>query len=401
MASLPIEIVYGLYLGVLTGIIPALVSWTFGFVFKYVTGVTVPALAVVVLAVALAGVNGGLLALNDPTFTGSEDRVRLSVALIVVLMGSLYAHSAGDRMGASLPRRLSLKRFTERTLSTDVVELVGGRGQVRVTVTGDVGDIEGYPPIPADLREELKSGSWTFPADVPLAELETRVADRLRTEYDLADVSVTLDERARATVAAAPPVGGLSKRVPPGKRGVSVSALVPTGLDRGEKVTVSTADRVVSGEVLGVKIADSDGEAGVETPSAADVESPPARDVVGGEGRVTVAVAAADAEALLGATQSRLVVRSRGTRREYELISLLRRAGNRVRKYTLREGGALDGTTLGDASVRDTYGVVILAVRHGDRWQFAPRGSQELAGGDELFAVGTREDLTAFAEAAA
>lgn len=60
MASFPVEVLPGLYLGILTGIIPALVAWAFGFAFEYVTGVTVPAFGVVVLAVAIAGVNGGL-----------------------------------------------------------------------------------------------------------------------------------------------------------------------------------------------------------------------------------------------------------------------------------------------------------------------------------------------------
>ncbi len=238
MASVPVELLLGVYLGVLTGIIPALVSYGLGFLFKYVTGVTVPAFGVVVLAVAIAGVNGGLMALNDPTFTRSSNQIRLSVALIVVLMLSLYAHSVGDKMVADFPRKLSLRKLTDRTLSTDVVELVGGRGQARVTVAGDVGDMEGHPPVPAD---------------VPVVELESRVADRLRTEFDLTDVSVSLDERARATVSAAPPPGGLSKRIPAGKRGVSVRALLPTGTARGDEVTLSTGAGSYRGHVVSLR----------------------------------------------------------------------------------------------------------------------------------------------------
>ncbi len=45
MAALPVEVVLGVYLGLLTGIIPALVAWSLGFLFKYFTGVSVPALA--------------------------------------------------------------------------------------------------------------------------------------------------------------------------------------------------------------------------------------------------------------------------------------------------------------------------------------------------------------------
>jgi hypothetical protein len=404
MASFPVEVFFGIYLGVLTGIVPALVSWAFGFVFKYVTGVTVPAFGVVVLAVAIAGVNGGLMALNDPTFTRSENQVRLSVAVIVVLMLSLYAHNAGDKMGAEFPRKLSLRKLTDRTLSADVVELVGGRGQVAVRVAGDVGDMEGYPSVPADLRREIREWAATFPADVPLVELEERVADRLRTEFDLADVAVTLDERARATVSAAPPLGGLSKRVPPGKRGVSVRALLPTGTARGDEVAVVTPDRTYRGEVLSlrsdrVRDATDGGVDPAPTPDPTVAAPRPVAD--GGDGRVTVAVDVGQASSLLGSTVDRLAVRSRGTRREYELVSLLRRAGIRIRKLTIREGATLAGTTIGDAAVRDSYGVTVLAVRHEGRWQFAPRGSQSLVAGDDLFAVGSADAVTAFQEAVA
>jgi Trk K+ transport system NAD-binding subunit len=114
-----------------------------------------------------------------------------------------------------------------------------------------------------------------------------------------------------------------------------------------------------------------------------------------------VAVARADATTLLGTERSRTVVRSRGTRREFELLSLLRRAGRRFRRMTIRAGGPLDDVTFGSASVRETYGVAVLAVRHPDGWAIAPHGSEPLAGGDEVFVVGTREHLAAFEEAVA
>lgn len=414
MASFPVELLFGIYLGVLTGIVPALVSWTFGFTFKYVTGVTVPAFGVVVLAVAIAGVNGGLLALNDPTFTQSANQIRLTVAVIVVLMISLYAHNAGDRMGAEFPRKLSLRKLTERTLSTDVIELAGGRGHVRVTVSGEVGDMEGYPPVPTELRRELHEWSAAFPADVPVVELETRVADRLRTEFDLADVVVTLDERARATVSAAPPLGGLSKRISPGKRAVSVRGLLPTGTARGDEVSVVTPGRTYRGSVVSLRsdrARDATGGGGTAPASPTDASATPGAVVPtsaptlpvadGGDGRLTVAVDAAGTESLLAAPVDRLLVRSRGTRREYELLSLLRQAGDRVRKVTVGDDGPLAGRTIGEASVRDTYGVTVLAVRHEGSWRFAPRGSQSVAVGDELFAVGKPDALATFQEAVA
>lgn len=410
MAPLPVEVLFGIYLGVLTGIIPALIAGTLGFVFKYLTNVTVPGFGVVVLGLAIAGINGGFLALNDPTLRQNTSGTVVIVAIIVVLMLTLYAHAKGDELGATFPHRVSLRGIRERTLSSDVVELVGSRGEVRVEVTGEVEDIEGYPPVPDAIRADIRDGDWRLPADLPISELESRLADRLRTEFDLTEVTVEIDERGRATVAATPPLSGLSKRVPSGRRAVSVQTLVPSGLARGDEVTVITSENRVEGTVLSVKsgggskvsdggrpLADGGATDGTE---AAATPSPP-RAVAGGEGRLTVAVSRSDSQALLRADRPRIVVGSRGIRREFELLSLLRRAGRRFRRVTVRSGGPLDGVTIGSADVRGTYGVVLLAVRHPDGWTVAPHGAESMAGGDEVFAVGTREQLDAFEGAVA
>lgn len=394
---LPIEILFGIYLGVLTGMLPALVSWGLGFIFKYVTGVSIPAFGVVVLALALAGINGGLLALNDPAVL--ESGFRIIVALIVVLMLALYAHAKGDAMGAAVPKRLSLKKLRDRTLSNDVVELVGSRGEVRIEVIGEVIDMEGYPPLSEAIRTEIQTGEWRFPADLPISELETRFGDRLRTDLDLADVSVSIDERGRATVIAAPPLSGISKRVPPGKRAVSIDTLVPTGLARGDEVAVLADGVEIEGTIIAAKSSlkrDEKAQTDGGTPEATPPTAAPT--TTGGDGRVTVAVDRSSVSALLGATRSKIVVTARGTRREFELVSMLRQAGKRFRKTTIKPTGELVGVTLSDSNVRDTYGVAILAIKRPDGWLVAPRGEVELRAGDELFVVGKRDGLDSFEE---
>ena len=405
---LPVEIVFGIYLGVLTGMLPALVSWGLGFLFKYVTGVSIPAFGVVVLALALAGINGGLLALNDPAVLQSG--LRVVIALIVVLMLSLYAHSKGDAMGATMPKRISFGTIRDRTLSSDVVELVGSRGEVRIEVVGSVGNMEGYPPLSGATRAEIETGEWRLPADLPISELETRFADRLRTELDLADVSVSIDDHGRATVVAAPPLSGVSKRVPAGKRAVSVDGLVPSGLARGDRVLVVADDNTeIAGTVIAARSsperggqtkpeAKPDGGTPSDAGAAAQTAAPTA---TGGDGRVTVAVDRANADELLGVDRAKVVVLARGTRREFELVSMLRRAGKRFRTVTLRPTGALVGSTIGRADVRETHGVAVLAIRRPDGWLVAPRGSAELRAGDELFVVGKRDALEAFEGVAA
>lgn len=395
---LPVEILFGIYLGVLTGMFPALVSWGLGFIFKYVTGVSIPAFGVVVLALALAGINGGLLALSDPAVVQSGYRV--VVALIVVLMISLYAHAKGDAMGASVPKRLSWRKLRDRTLSSDVVELVGSRGEVRIEVVGEVVDMEGYPPLSPDTRSEIKTGEWRLPADLPISELEARFADRLRTELDLADISVAIDELGRATVIAAPPLSGISKRVPEGKRAVSVEALVPTGLARGDEVAVIAGGTEVRGTVVAAKSSLTREEAikpdGGTAESALPTTTAPT--TTGGDGRITVAVDRSKASELLGVSRAKVVVTARGTRREFELISMLRRAGKRFRTMTIKSTGELTGGTIGGSNVREAYDVAVLAIQRPDGWLVAPRGGTELRAGDELFVVGKRAALDAFEE---
>jgi hypothetical protein len=399
---LPVEILFGIYLGVLTGMFPALVSWGLGFLFKYVTGVSIPAFGVVVLALALAGINGGLLALSDPAVLRSGYRV--VIALIVVLMLSLYAHAKGDAMGAAIPKRLSLQKLRDRTLSSDVVEFVGSRGEVRIEVVGGVIDMEGYPPLSKETRTKIETGEWRLPADLPISELETRFADRLRTELDLADISVSIDERGRATVVAAPPLSGVSKRVPAGKRAVSIDALVPTGLARNDEVLILGGGEEIAGTVIAAKsslkreeTAKTDGGMpadGVPSPAVAPTTT-------GGDGRITVAVDRAKTNSLLGIDRAKVIVTARGTRREFELISMLRRAGKRFQKVAIRPTSEMAGTTIGSETIRETYGIAILAIKRPDGWLVAPRGGAELRGGDELFIVGKRESLDAFEEAIA
>ena len=403
MSSFPVQVLLGVYLGLVTGIIPALVAWSLGFLFKYFTSVTIPGFGVVVLALAIAGVNGGLLALNDKAITGSANGVAILVAIVVVLMLSLYAHAKGDQMGAAMPKRLTLKRLADRTLSSDVVELVGGRGEVTLTVAGEVGDIEGYPPLPASLRHDIRATELSLPADLPISELEGRAADQLRTEFDLAEVSVRVDERARATVSAAPPTAGLSKRVPQGKRAVSVTTLIPTGLASGDHVSLRTPEGRFEGTVLSVGAGEAKPKTEAATDGGTDTEpdAAPAATAAGGRGRVGVAVDRSAAEALLDTDVSRLVVHSRGERKEFELLSLLRRSGRRFRRLTVREDGALDGVGLGELDVRDSYGVVVLAVRRDGGWQLVPGGGFVPEAGEELYAVGTPSALDAFAEVVA
>lgn len=404
MPPLPAEILFGIYLGLLVGSIPALVAWGMGFTFKYVTGVTVPGFGVMILAVALAGVNGGLLALADPAISDNPNAPSIVTAIVVVSMLSLYAHNRGDQMAVEFPRRIDLSKLRNRTISRDLADLVG-RDEVRITVVGRVGDMDGYPPLSEELRAELQSFETTFPADLRLAELEERLAERLRSEFDLGDVSVVVDEGGRARILAAPPLSGLSKRITDGRQAVSVACLVPTGLARGDEVTVITDNATVSGTVLSARSTGcSQTTAATEPvtpapPDAAGGESPmPPRapTATGGEGRLTLAVAREDVQPLLRAETATIVVESRGSRREFEAVTMLQRADRRFRRLSIPAESPFAGATVGSVQIGDGVDVSVLAVHKSDGWRLGPRARTTLDAGDELFAVGTRTALDRF-----
>lgn len=415
MATLPLEILLGLYLGLLTGIVPAFAAGSLGFLVRYFTGVGLPGFGVVVMALSIASVQGGLLGLVEPDIAQSP---RLLVAVLVVLMLALYAHNQGDKLGAELPRHLSLTALRQRTLSADVVEFVGSVGQVTVRPTGEIHDLEGYPPLSPALRSTLKSGSWRFPADLPLSELAVRLEDRLRTDHDLADVDVSIDERGQATIAAAPPTSGLSKRIPDGNRAISVTTLVPTGTARGDEVVLDADGEPVRGTVCSVRTAVDESlstDDATETPAADDASDAPSSDAepvtpptskaprlatAGGGGRITISLPQRRARTILGAESIRLTVCARATEDAFEAFSRLREAGYAIRRVVLR---TVDAARRLDS---EESGLVCLAHRQpdagdtdtGQNWQFGTDVEGPLEPGDEVYVAGREPDIEAFLE---
>lgn len=406
MPAIPVnEILLGIYLGLLAGIFPAFVAFSLGFAFKYFTTVTIPGLGVVALSGAIAGVSGGLMGLLDPQIAESWVGV---TAVIVVLMACLWSHSVGDQLGAATPRHFTLARLRESRLSMDLVERVDRYGQFRVRPLGDIEDIEGYPPLTAELHDTIRSDSWRFPTGLTIPEIERRLEEQLLETYDLAEVTVEIDRQGRARIAAAPQAAGLSRRVPSGRRAVSIQTLLPTGLARNDVAEVTLPDRTISGPVMSARTFDapaSEPEPETDAEGAdedeTDHEPPPrAPTTTGGAGQVTIAVGRADAEALLAQEFAPITVHAQGTHREYEAIALLQQDNNRFRSVTLGEQSVVVGQTIGEAAIREQYGVIILSIRRGTENILVPRGGTKLVSGDHLIVVGRRGAVRSFAEVA-
>jgi len=397
--SLVEQIGLGVYIGLLTGMFTALLVFSLAFVFQYVAGVAFPATMGLMIGLGTAGLQGGMFRLmRDPAMLQSP--VIITALLIVMLITNYSQKRATDLAKAIPPKTVLLGGIRRRTISPDVVKQLGRFGQVRVTVTGEVTDIEGYPPLPEEVRTAISTDEWTFPADLPLKELERRLAEQLRADHDLDDVTVSVDSQGKATVSAAPPSGGLSRRVPDDKHATTLETLVPTGTAYGDEVEITVEEESVQGpveeSVEGSVVSVTPPEAKKEEKAddgAKAAQAPVAQTAAGGSGRIAVAVSPADVGHTLGTEVSKFVVEPRGQNREYELISLLRGQGNGFQKFVVESDSAFAGQQLGDLDLRREHGVDVLAVKTLDSWTFAPRGAIRVDAGDELFLTGPADAI--------
>ncbi|NHN40940.1 potassium transporter TrkA [Halorubellus sp. JP-L1] len=367
MVSLPVEVLVGISLGLVLGVVPASLAGLIGFSLEQYVDRSLPQFAAVLLTLPLAGGLGYLASIVQRNVNYLP---RYVIASFVVVMITIYANSQGQKLAHRMPTDLADASRSERTLSEEAADDVDGLGQVTIRPTGDVGSLDGYPAVGPKLAASLSETAWRLPADLPLSEIETRLADDLRSTHDLAAIAVSVDARGRATIDAAPQSKDLARRVPEGHRAVSVAALAPTNLSPGDHVSVDAESSSVAGTVVSV------GEVAASGP----------------ERRVTVAVPTADARVLLEADGTLVVAHSNDTSHEYEALSYLKRAGETVREVTLDAG-------LVDAVANESVDMYALAVeadvgRDGvGGWSFDPTGD-DLVPGRAAFLVG---DATAMA----
>ncbi|OAQ54545.1 hypothetical protein HTG_03040 [Natrinema mahii] len=389
MIEITTELVVGVAFGFVVGIGPAIAVGALAAVTDCRNrGLPLP--AGVGIGLGLAGCNGYLVGLFDGG-VGRAQVPRFVAAVIVIALLAVFAVSQGERVAAELPIGADRPTVRRRSLSAAAIDAVDAMGQVQIRTTGDVRDIDGYPPLSPDVRAAIEADAWRLPADLPLSALESRLATRLRTEYDLTAASVSVDGRGRATVAAAPPTDGVAASVPDGWRAVSVSAPSPPELDPGTTVEVSARDASTAGTVLS---ADRDARAGRGAGTDDSVDE---------YGAVTVAVPATDAAPLLAADRVRIAVPAAGHDPEREAIARLERAGYAVRHVS---GGAI-ASTLEAAETDDSIHPVAASlpadadgietaeakpVADRNRWQLDP-DSEGLEERESVFVAGEKVTL--------
>ncbi|RQG93123.1 hypothetical protein EA462_02660 [Natrarchaeobius halalkaliphilus] len=381
MIEVTTEIIVGVAFGLVVAIGPAIAVGTLGAAGAYLgRGLSRP--ESVAIALSLAVGNGYAIGVVGPQIIDVRTQTpRLLVATAIVALLAMYANSLGARIASELPIGSSFPLVRNRSLSPESLESVDASGQVTIQSTGDVRDIEGYPPLSPRVRHVLEQGSWRVPADLSLPELERRLEQRLRTTENLAAVSVSIDGTGRATIAAAPPASEVASRVPDGWRAVSVPALVPSGAVPGEEIVVYTRDGAVTGSLLETNDGDRIGRVNDGT--------------IGGEKCVTVAVPIADAESVLRTDRCRLGVRPQRASETVEALALLERADCSIGRVT---GGELTAILEDDHERADVWPIVAdssesreVDTERPRQWVVEP-AIADLATDDDVFVVA--ESLT-------
>lgn len=394
------DVLLGLYIGVLTGVFAAIIVYILTFSFAYLAGTQLSVNYALMIGLGIAGVAGGpRLLMRNPDILRSATSL---VMLISILLITLYSHQKAQDLGKALPpKKVIVNRLRKKTIALNAVKQIGPFGQVTVRPAGVVGDMEGYPPLPDAIRTGIQMDSWTFPADLPISELETRLKKKLERKYHLEDAIVSIDSEGRATVSAAPSIGGFSRRIPDGKQVVTVETLLPDGLAGGDDVRMTLDETTVTGHVISVRPDTEPSGAGEQSDTMTDaqmqentVPSPGALETASsGTGRVAVAIDPGSVSNVLEEDLQKLYARSKGRIKAFEFVSLLRRYDLRFRKVTLGADGESLDRTLGELDFRDAYGVVVLALKRANTWRFAPDQTVRLQPNDELFVTGPKPGL--------
>ncbi|ELZ02308.1 YdcF family protein [Natrialba aegyptia] len=250
MVDLPYESLLGVSYGLLAGTAPAVLFGLIAAGVGLARDRSVPAATGLLAApfaaaiVVFGGVHG-----SGPVLAQA---IRLAFVGVIAGVLGVFATSQGAQIATALPQDRTFPIVRGQALSADAIDAVDAMGQVTIRPTGAIREFDGYPPLSPALRTALENGAWRFPADLQLAELEDRLERRLRTDHGLATVRVAIDGRGRATIAAAPPSKGVATTLDDGFRAVTVTGLLPTGLEPGDRVFISGDETTVEGTALAI-----------------------------------------------------------------------------------------------------------------------------------------------------
>ena len=314
----------------------------------------------------LVGVSGVGILLNSTSALASVidesteiltiDDVLFNVAVLLLAVGAaLVGRRSGDRLGESVLVLLGARQI-EADVST-IVRTVGRR--TAVTLPDEIEDMEGYDPMPPETKAKFAGETLVFPRRQTVGELERRVVERIKSDYGVGYVDTDSDATGSVTyLAVGSRQAGIGPTLPPETVAVAVNADPSSAASAGDVVQVYRTTAESAERVAGAEVRSVDGDV------------------------VTLAVDAAEADALDPETRYRLVTMPVEPRADREFASLLRAAAETLGVVTVAEGSSLAGLPIG------ALDVAVVAVRPPDApVETLPSRDRTLAPGETVYAV--------------
>jgi hypothetical protein len=246
-----------------------------------------------------------------------------------------------------------------------VSRVVAAVGRViAVEVPDDIADVVGYDPVTNDLKAQIAGRTFLFPRRLTVAELESRLAARLETDYGVGHVDVDLGPAGEVRhLALGRRAAGVGPTLLPETVAVAVNADPAFAARPGDRVQVrapETGERLTTGELRGVR-----------------------------DDAVTLAVDAEDAARLDDTTEYRLVTLPTEPQPHREFVSLLRATPETLGVVELAPDAPLVGESVGAA------GAAVAALRPADGGALVPLPARDrpLRAGDALYLLARPEDL--------
>lgn len=180
-----------------------------------------------------------------------------TVSFITALVLSTPARIFGDRLARSTTI------FTgSRELEGEVNRFVQAVGRV-LTIhlpadPAEIDDIEGYDPVDPSTKQEIAGKTLVFPRGLTIAQLHTRISQRLKDDYAIGYVDVEVDETGAVQyLALGRRRAGLGPTLAPGTAAAAIQTDPPNAASTGDIIqlwseTEGGFERTATGELRGV-----------------------------------------------------------------------------------------------------------------------------------------------------
>lgn len=340
--------------------------------FRWYAGRKAPEGVAVLVGLAVIALLLNTTAALTSAIVGSEDLLHPTTALFTVgtFAAGAIAADVGSRAGDGIA--VSLFGGTGEHDLSDVTQLVRAGGRViDVELPDHVEDIDGYDPVSEAEKAAIAGTRMRFPRRLTVADLEERIATRLREDHGIGRVDLELTAEGEVEyLAVGTRMAGLGPTLGPGTVAVAVRADPAFAASPGDAVQVWTTgddpERVVTAELRG---------------AVEDV--------------ATLAVDAFEADRLDPARRYRLVTLPREPSVDREFASLLRAAAETMDAVRIAPDSTLAGIAVG------ALDVTVVAVRPPDgRVEPIPPRRRVLAADETVYVVARPDVLRRFEAAA-